>query len=158
MSPVALAHMSGSDLPEVRALLEEYEASIGFSLCFQGFDRELEDLPGAYAPPAGRLLVARVEGAIAGCVALRKLATFGEDACEMKRLFVRAAFRGRGIGRMLVVAIVEEARAAGYGQMKLDTVPAMEAALALYDSVGFRDTAPYTANPIPGARFLELRL
>jgi GNAT superfamily N-acetyltransferase len=158
MSPVALLHASQSDLREVRALLEEYAASIGFSLCFQGFDRELEELPGAYAPPSGRLLVARVEGAMAGCVALRTLGSIDDGVCEMKRLFVRAAFRGRGIGRMLVAAIVDEARVAGYGQMKLDTVPAMEAALALYDSVGFRDTAPYTPNPIPGARFLELDL
>jgi GNAT superfamily N-acetyltransferase len=155
MSPVALEHASDRDLPEVRVLLEEYAASIGFSLCFQGFDRELAGLPGEYAPPSGRLLVARVDALAAGCVALRALS---DGVCEMKRLFVRLPFRGLGIGRKLVVAIVDEARAAGYVRMKLDTVPAMKAALELYGSVGFRDTAPYNDNPIEGARFLELTL
>ncbi len=155
MSPPTVMHASNDHLRDVRALLQEYAASLGFSLCFQNFDRELAELPGAYAPPSGRLLIARVEGVAAGCVAVRSIA---EGVCEMKRLFVRAQFRGRGVGRALAVAIVEEARAAGYATMKLDTVAGMQTALALYASLGFRDTAPYTGNPIEGARFLELRL
>jgi GNAT superfamily N-acetyltransferase len=150
-----LQHATAADLPEVRRLLEEYAASIGFSLCFQGFDRELDQLPGAYAPPTGRLLLARVGSTAAGCVALRKL---GDDTCEMKRLFVRPGMREVGIGRRLAAAIVDAARAAGYRTMKLDAVPAMQRALSIYASLGFRDTAPYTENPIPGARFLELQL
>jgi putative acetyltransferase len=144
-----------ADIGEVRALFEEYGASLGFSLCFQGFDAELAELPGAYAPPRGRLLLARVDGALAGCVALRPL---DEGTCEMKRLFVRPTFVSRGLGRRLASAIVVEGRAAGYDAMRLDTVPAMGAALALYASLGFADIPAYRENPIEGARYLELRL
>jgi ribosomal protein S18 acetylase RimI-like enzyme len=156
MSPVTITPVSTpQDLAEVRRLFEEYASSIGFSLCFQGFDRELAELPGAYAPPEGRLLIARVEGDLAGCIALRPL---GEGVCEMKRLYVRPGFLGRGIGRQLVETIIEEARTAGYDTMRLDTVPSMTAAIGLYQSLGFRDIEPYRENPIPGARYLELRL
>jgi putative acetyltransferase len=156
MSGVAVGPVTSvDDLAEVRLLFQEYAASLNFSLCFQSFDRELADLPGAYAPPAGRLLLTRVEDVAAGCVALRPL---GNDACEMKRLFVRPVFHGQGLGRRLALAIVEEGRAAGYTTMRLDTVPSMTAAQGLYESLGFRDIPPYRENPIDGARYLELRL
>jgi putative acetyltransferase len=144
-----------NDLREVRLLFEEYAESLDFSLCFQDFDRELAELPGAYGPPSGRLLLARVDGVVAGCVGIRPI---GSDGCEMKRLFVRPGFHGQGLGRQLVVAVIEEARAAGYTTMKLDTVPSMAVAQRLYDSLGFPDIRPYRENPIEGARHMELRL
>jgi ribosomal protein S18 acetylase RimI-like enzyme len=146
---------AGGDLVAVRRLFEEYAASLGFSLCFQGFDRELAELPGAYGPPSGCLLLATVDLAAAGCVALRAL---GSGGCEMKRLFVRPAFHGRGLGRQLAEAVIGEARAAGYASVKLDTVPSMRAAQGLYASLGFEEIEPYCENPIEGARYLELRL
>ena len=156
MADVVLSAVSsGEDLAHVRALFEEYAASIGFSLSFQGFERELAELPGRYAPPSGQILLARVDRAVAGCVALRDL---GEGVCEMKRLFVRPAFNGKGCGRRLASAIVEEARRAGYRTMRLDTAPSMQAAAGLYESLGFHDIPPYNDNPMPGVRFLELAL
>lgn len=146
---------SSHDLPDVRALFDEYASSIGFSLAFQGFDREVAELPGRYAPPSGRLLLARVQDAVAGCVAVRRI---GDGVCEMKRLFVRPAFHGRGVGRRLACAAIDEARAAGYEAMRLDTVPSMRAAIGLYESLGFRDIDPYTENPIEGTRFMERTL
>lgn len=141
-------------LAEVRALFEEYAASLGFSLDFQGFAEELASLPGRYAPPEGVLLLAPG----AGCVALRRISAPGASCCEMKRLYVRPAFQGRGLGRALVRAIVAEGRALGYAAMRLDTVPAMSSAIRLYESLDFHDIEPYTTNPVPGARFMELRL
>ncbi len=155
MSSVTVVHASPHDLPEARALFEEYARSLDFDLGFQGFAAELAGLPGAYAPPSGRLLLARADGVVAGCVALRAI---GDGECEMKRLFVRPRFLGRGIGRRLAESIVMEGRAAGHRAMKLDTVSSMKAAIALYESLGFRDVAPYRENPIDGARFMELRL
>jgi len=156
MPSFVLSHATSlEDIREVRALFEEYAASLGFSLCFQGFDRELAELPGAYAPPMGRLLLARVDGEAAGCVGFRPI---GEHVCEMKRLFVRPAHHGTGLGRRLATAVIDEARRAGYATMKLDTLPSMKAAMGLYESLGFRDTAPYTLNPIEGARFMALTI
>ena len=140
---------------EVRPLLVEYATSLSFDLCFQGFDGELADLPGEYAAPGGALLLARVDGAADGCVALRRL---DETAGELKRLFVRPAYRGRGIGRRLAESAIATARELGYGRLRLDTTPEMAAAHELYRALGFRDIPPYRPNPVAGVRYLELDL
>jgi ribosomal protein S18 acetylase RimI-like enzyme len=136
-------------------LFQEYAASLDFALCFQGFTAELAGLPGSYAPPRGRLLLAWLDEQPAGCVALRPL---GEETCEMKRLYVRPAARRSGLGRTLVERLIAEARDAGYRRLRLDTVPSMAAAQRLYTALGFVEIAPYVQNPVSGARFLELRL
>ena len=147
---------SESDIREARTLLQEYAAWLGISLCFQNFDRELASLPGEYAPPDGRLLLAFEDEELAGCIALRKIRA---TTCEMKRLFLRPEFRGRGLGRVLVERIIEEARQIGYTQMCLDTLPGrMDQAIALYKSIGFKEIEPYYNNPVAGATFMELRL
>lgn len=146
---------SEQEIHPARRLFEEYAAAIGISLCFQNFDRELAGLPGHYAPPDGRLLLASTtDDQLAGCIALRKL---GPGICEMKRLFVRPAFRGTGLGRLLVESIISEAREMGHAHMRLDTLPGrMDTAIALYRSVGFVEIGPYCENPVEGAKFMEL--
>src|SRR5262249_7586085 len=145
----------GPLLEEVRALFREYADSLPVDLSFQDFARELADLPGEYAPPSGVLLLASAGAAAAGCVAVH---AWRERACEMKRLFVRGAFQGHGLGRALAERAIEWARQAGYERMLLDTLPSMAAAQQLYERLGFRDVPPYRFNPIAGSRFLELRL
>lgn len=144
-----------ADVASARELFLEYARSLPFGLEFQDFESELRALPGRYAPPRGRILLARVDGALAGCVAL---GPWGAERCEMKRMYVRSGFRGLGLGRLLAEAVMAEARAAGYRRMRLDTVPGMDAALALYRSLGFREIPPYRHNPIPGAVYLEAEL
>jgi ribosomal protein S18 acetylase RimI-like enzyme len=148
------------DVGLARALFEEYAAAIGVDLCFQGFADELAALPGAYAPPRGRLLLAGPEDAPQGCIALRPLA--GSDAAapvgEVKRLYVRTAARGAGLGRTLAEALIAEARAIGYRELRLDTLPTMSAARALYASLGFRESAAYYPNPLPGALYMSLAI
>jgi ribosomal protein S18 acetylase RimI-like enzyme len=149
------AAASPADIETARALFVEYQNALGISLCFQNFDGELAGLPGAYAEPEGRLLLAFAGDEPAGCVALRKL----EDGiCEMKRLWVRPAFRGTRLGRRLVEALLTEARAAGYRAVRLDTLPSMREAQALYVTLGFVDIPPYNDHPIEGTRFMELAL
>jgi len=147
---------SSDQIAQARELFLEYADSLGFSLCFQSFDQELEGLPGDYAPPDGRLLVAEYRGQLAGCVALHKLEN---DICEMKRLYLRPQLRGRGVGRALAEAIIAEARAIGYRKMRLDTVePVMPNAVAMYRRLGFVEIEAYRANPIAGALYMELTL
>ncbi len=144
---------SASDITIARTLFTEYAESLGFSLCFQNFDKELETLPGKYAPPDGRLLLAFIDGTPAGCVALHRL---DENICEMKRLYVRPAFRGHKLGRILIYAVIAAASEIGYTHMRLDTVTGvMDSAIALYRKYGFKEIAPYTVNPQPGVMFME---
>jgi putative acetyltransferase len=144
------------DMKQARGLFREYEAWLGLDLCFQNFEKELAELPGAYAPPAGRLLLAYENDQLGGCVALRKLC---DGVCEMKRLFVRPQFHGTGVGRRLAERIINEARDAGYKRMRLDTLPQqMGKAIALYRSLGFKEIEPYYKNPVAGAMFMELVL
>jgi putative acetyltransferase len=147
---------SHEQIGQVRELFLEYAQSLGFSLCFQNFDRELAALPGDYIPPSGCLLLATYDGKPAGCVALHKLE---DDICEMKRLYLRPQFRGRRLGRALADRVIAEARQIGYRRMRLDTVEsAMKDAVAMYRKIGFREIAPYCANPMPTALYMELLL
>jgi putative acetyltransferase len=145
---------SADHIATARRLFKEYEASLGIELTFQGFAQEVAGLPGAYAPPAGRLLLA-TGAEPAGCVALRPL---DGGICEMKRLYVRPTARGARLGRRLAETVIREARAIGYARMRLDTLPSMKEAFALYQTLGFREIAPYYATPIAGTRFMELDL
>jgi putative acetyltransferase len=146
---------SADDMAAAFALIREYADTLGVDLCFQDLERELAELPGTYAPPRGRLLLARGDGVPAGCVALRPL---GADVCEMKRFYVRPAFRGHGLGRALVAAVLDAANDVGYRRMVLDTLATMTAARALYESFGFRPVAPYYDNPIGCAVYLGREL
>jgi putative acetyltransferase len=147
---------SPTQIALARELFLEYAKSLGFSLCFQNFDTELANLPGDYSPPDGRLLLVEYDGQIAGCVALHKLE---EGICEMKRLYLRPDFRGKGLGRALANRIIAEARQIGYQRMRLDTVePVMKDAVAMYRRIGFGEIPPYCNNPIAGALYMELVL
>src|SRR4051812_8867815 len=143
------------EVPAVRALFGEYAAGLGIDLCFQNFDAELAGLPGDYAPPAGRLLVADLEGELAGCVALRPQAP---GVCELKRLYVRPTYRGRGLGRALLERLLAEAVAAGYQEAVFDTLDSMTAALALYRTLGFEPTEPYNEHPVCGTLWFRKSL
>ncbi|WP_338797134.1 GNAT family N-acetyltransferase [Acidovorax sp. DW039] len=148
---------SPHELEAVREIFREYAESLGVDLCFQNFEDELAQLPGEYAPPRGQLILAMVDGAVAGCCALRPLdGTDYPNASEMKRLFVRKAFRGFGLGRELAEAILDAARQAGYGCVLLDTLDDMESARALYTDLGFEEIPPYYHNPIAGAHYLKV--
>jgi GNAT superfamily N-acetyltransferase len=146
---------SEEGLSQGRELLREYAASLGFDLHFQEFKKEVAEFPGEYSSPDGRFLLAQEDEKTAGCVALRRIS---ESVCEMKRLYVRPDFRKKGVGRKLTEAIIDEARRMGYGHMRLDTVPFMKAAIALYLSLGFKEIESYRFNPIEGAKFMELDL
>ena len=143
------------ELALARALFEEYAAWLGIDLSFQGFAAELAGLPGPYAPPQGRLLLALQDGLALGCVALRPQE---EGVCEMKRLYVRPPFRGQGVARQLVDRLVHEARLTGYQRMRLDTLPGMRAAIRLYEALGFVRCPAYYATPLPDTIFMELQL
>jgi GNAT superfamily N-acetyltransferase len=147
---------SPAQIDQARELFLEYAQSLCFSLCFQNFDKELADLPGEYAPPEGRLLLAEYAGQLAGCVALHKL---DSNICEMKRLYLRPQFRGKGFGRVLANRIIAEARLIGYHRMRLDTVePVMKDAVAMYRKLGFNEIPAYRPNPNAGTLYMELQL
>jgi putative acetyltransferase len=147
---------SPTQIAQARELFLEYEKGLGVSLCFQNFEKELAGLPGDYAPPSGRLLLATYEGQLAGCVALHGL---GPGVCEMKRLYLRPAFRGKGLGRKMIDRIIAEARTMDYQCLRLDTIePLMKDAVAVYRRMGFREIAPYCENPLEGALYMELDL
>ncbi|MGZ8844533.1 MAG: GNAT family N-acetyltransferase [Pyrinomonadaceae bacterium] len=141
---------------QARELFREYAAWLDVDLCFQSFEKELAELPGDYAEPNGRLFLLFDGTQLAGCVALRKI---DDGICEMKRLFLRAGFRGKGLGRLLVDSVIQAARQIGYERMRLDTLPLqMSDAIGLYRSMGFKEIEPYYQNPVPGAKFMEIEL
>jgi putative acetyltransferase len=144
-----------ADIAHARELFLEYQAELGVDLCFQGFAEELASLPGQYARPAGRLLLAAKESSVVGVVALRPIRS---SDCEMKRLYVRSAGRGEGLGRRLTQALIKEARLVGYSRVLLDTLPTMTGAQELYRSMGFVEIAAYCHNPIAGTRYMALNL
>nr|WP_294547085.1 GNAT family N-acetyltransferase [uncultured Rhodopila sp.] len=154
---ISIRHAVAADTPAVAALFREYAAALGVDLCFQGFEAELAGLPGAYAAPAGVLLIAvSAAGEAIGCVGVRKLSDPG--TCEMKRLYARSGQRGGGVGRALAVAAIEAARSMGYARMCLDTLPEMNAAQGLYRSLGFETVQPYYETPLGGTIFMQKSL
>lgn len=153
---IEFKQITGQDmLGEVKQLFLEYAQSLDTDLAFQNFQEELKSLPGKYRKPGGVLILAVVDGKGAGCVALRKI---GDDICEMKRLYVRDDYRGLGIGRQLITMVIEEATKLNYHFIRLDTLPTMEKAQIIYETMGFQDIEPYIYNPIKGTRFMELKL
>jgi len=147
---------SPAEIERARELFAEYASWVEISLCFQNFDKEVAELPGAYAPPSGRLFLAVAAQQVMGCVALRKI---GDGVGEMKRLYVRPEFRGRGLGRTLTEKLIAEAKQIGYARLRLDTLPAqMAQAIAMYRSFGFQEIPPYYKNPVADATFMELAL
>ena len=146
---------SSEMIEATKALFREYASTLDFDLSFQHFDDEMRIFPVQYSPPNGCLLIAYEDERLAGCVGLRKL---DEGVCEMKRLYVRPQFRGRGVGRALVVKVIDRGRRLGYSRMRLDTVPSMHEAIGLYRSFGFKQILPYRDNPVPGALYFELQL
>lgn len=155
MEVVIRTASSGADVETVRALFDEYARELAVDLSFQGFAQERDGLPGEYVPPRGRLLLAEIDGVAAGCVALRPL---DARTAEMKRLYLRPSARGTGLGRRLAQVVIAEAGSAAYDRLRLDTLPSMGAAIAMYRALGFREITPYRHNPVPGALFLELTL
>jgi ribosomal protein S18 acetylase RimI-like enzyme len=157
-----IEHITSSDdasIDAVREIFREYADSLGVDLAFQEFEHEVQELPGEYAPPRGALLLATLDGVVAGCCALRPLDGVDyPNAAEMKRLYVRKAFRGFGLGRQLAEQALDAARQAGYACVLLDTLSDMEAARALYDELGFEEIPPYYHNPIAGAHYLKADL
>jgi ribosomal protein S18 acetylase RimI-like enzyme len=154
-SPTFVQVQSSPHIETARELFLEYQSAIGIDLSFQNFSAEVADLPGEYAPPAGRLYLCLADGLVAGCVALRKI---DEQKCELKRMYIRPAYRGQHLGRLLAERVIQEAQTIGYQAMRLDTLPAMTEAIALYQSLGFRPTEAYRINPHPGAIYMELAL
>jgi len=154
-----MMQIENADTPELvrlaRELFVEYSESLGVDLCFQGFAEELARLPGEYARPAGRLMLALNDRRAVGCGALRPI---DDRVCEMKRVYLQPSVRGKGAGRVLIGTLIETAREIGYEQMRLDTLPSMARAMEIYRSLGFKEIAPYRVNPVPGASFLELEL
>ncbi|MFI5253319.1 MAG: GNAT family N-acetyltransferase [Bacteroidota bacterium] len=142
-------------IPEIRNLFLEYAASLNIDLCFQNFDKELAGLPGDYAPPGGCLLMIIDGEKTAGCVAIRKIS---DEICEMKRLYIKPEFRGKGLGKKLAVTVIERAKNLRYHTMRLDTLPIMKEAIQMYRSLGFREISPYRFNPVEGAIYMELEL
>jgi ribosomal protein S18 acetylase RimI-like enzyme len=150
--------VTADEIAQARALFEEYAASIGVDLCFQNFGNELATLPGAYAPPRGALLLAGPVDVPHACIALRPLPDGDRSVGEMKRLYVRVGARGLGLGRALALRILDDARAIGYREIRLDTLPTMTAARALYASLGFRECDAYYRNPVAGTVYMSLAL
>jgi ribosomal protein S18 acetylase RimI-like enzyme len=146
---------SSQDISATRELFLEYAQSLGFSLCFQNFDKELKELPGCYAPPDGCIFVAMVDNKYAGCVAIRK---FNHDTCEMKRLYIKPEFRKLGIGRQISLTIIDKAKELGYKRMILDTIATMESAVKLYSSLGFKSVDPYYDNPLENVCYFSREL
>jgi ribosomal protein S18 acetylase RimI-like enzyme len=154
-APLLILVTSPDHIETAKALFREYQRAIKIDLCFQSFDNEVATLPGEYAPPSGRLYLCVLGESIAGCVALRRI---DERTCEMKRLYVRPAFRGHHLGRILASKLIEDAQSIGYRSIRLDTLPFMTEAIALYKSLGFSQIEPYRDNPHPGALYMELVL
>jgi putative acetyltransferase len=147
---------SAAQVAQARELFVEYAQSLGVNLCFQNFEEELAGLPGCYAPPEGRLLLAEFKTQLVGCVALHK---WDAGVCEMKRLYLRPSFRGKGLGRAIAEKIIAEGRNIGYQRMRLDTIePIMKDAVGMYRKLGFQEIPPYRRNPIDGAMYMELEL